>query len=69
MPIVKRHFPTHHLSKADTAKSGMYFAKNVWPVLERYGVQLLNPGKRPRKYLMTEEAKSKLAAAPDPKQP
>ncbi len=60
MKIVKNEFPNHHISKADNATFGNQFAKNIWPILEKRGVRLPNPEKKPRKYEMTEEAKKSL---------
>lgn len=57
MKIVKRQFPSNQLANADNATFGNQFAKNIWPVLEKHGVLLPNPGKKPRKYEMTDEAK------------
>ncbi len=58
--IIARFFPKHHWGKADNATFGTQFSKVLWPILERYGVRLSNPGKKPRKYEMTEEAKVKI---------
>jgi hypothetical protein len=59
--IITRFFPEHDLSKSDSAKFGIQFSKDVWPVLERYGVQLPNPNRKPKKYELTEAAKKNLA--------
>jgi hypothetical protein len=59
--IISRDFPKHILTKANNAVFGTQFAKEIWPILEKYGVQLPNPNKKPRKYEMTQEAKGKVA--------
>jgi hypothetical protein len=58
--IIKQYFPNHPLAKADSAAFGNHFSKDIWPILEKYGVQLPNPNRKPRKYEMTEEAKKKV---------
>ena len=58
--IIKQHFPNHPLAKADSAAFGNQFSKDIWPILEKYGVKLTNPNRKPRRYEMTEEAKGKL---------
>jgi len=55
--IIKKHFPNNQLSLADNATFGNQFAKNIWPGLEKRGVLLPNPNKKPRKYEMTDGAK------------
>ncbi|MBI2850389.1 MAG: NYN domain-containing protein [Chloroflexi bacterium] len=62
--IIRQHFPDHPLTKLDPAKFGTRFTKSIWPILESYGVRLTNPNKKPRRYEMTEEAKSKIEATP-----
>lgn len=61
--VVLRYFPEHQLSKVDSPTFGNHFAKNIWPILERFGVRLPNPEKKPRKYEMTEEAKKNIPAS------
>ena len=61
--IIKQYFPDHPMVKADSAAFGNQFSKDIWPILERYGVQLPNPNRKPRKYEMTEEAKGKVEAS------
>lgn len=63
MKIVRNVFPNNHISKADNATFGNQFAKNIWPILEKLGVRLPNPDKKPRKYEMTEEAKNNLSVS------
>ncbi|MDD5190258.1 MAG: NYN domain-containing protein [Dehalococcoidales bacterium] len=62
MKIVRNQFPNNHISKSDNATFGNQFAKNIWPLLEKAGVRLPNPDKKPRKYEMTEEAKKTVTA-------
>lgn len=59
--VISRLFPKHKLSTADSAKYGLHFSRDIWPILERYGVLLPNPNRKPRKYELTEEAKKKVA--------
>jgi len=60
--FIVRNFPGSDLSKTrDSATFGNHFAKNIWPILQEYGVKLPNPERKPRKYEMTAEAKTKLA--------
>lgn len=61
MKIVKRDFPEHNLAKVDSPTFGTQFARNIFPKLEKYGVRLPNPDKKPRKYEMTEDAKKSVA--------
>lgn len=58
--IISRYFPDSPMRNQDSASFGNHFSKNIWPFLQKYGVQLPNPNKKPRKYEMTEEAKKKL---------
>ena len=37
---------------------GTEFKRNIWPELEKLGVAIANPGKKPIRYEMTEEAKA-----------
>lgn len=59
--IIKQHFPQNPLSIASSAAFGTQFSKDIWPILEKYGVLLPNPNHKPRKYEMTDEAKNKVA--------
>jgi hypothetical protein len=56
--IIAKDFPKHVLAKTNSAAFGTQFASDIWPILEKYGVQLPNPNKKPRKYEMTQEAKN-----------
>jgi hypothetical protein len=58
--IVVKNFPTHELAKKDSASFGTHFSRDIFPILEKYGVKLPNPNKKPRKYEMTEEARKKV---------
>jgi hypothetical protein len=60
--IIQQHFPNHPLAKADSAAFGIQFSREIWPTLEKYGVLLPNPNRKPRKYEMTEEAKGRAGA-------
>jgi hypothetical protein len=60
--FVQQNFREHSLAKADSPTFGNQFAKYIWPILERYGVRLPNPDKKPRKYEMTQEAKNNIPA-------
>ncbi len=55
--LIKEHWPSHQLSNATGARFGVDFKNRVWPVLERMGVQIKNPGKKPIQYEMTAAAK------------
>jgi hypothetical protein len=57
--LIVKNFPKHPLGKASSAVFGTQFANGIWPLLEKYGVQLPNPNRKPRKYEMTQEAKDK----------
>ena len=59
-PIIKRRWPKHGMSTAGGPAFGTEFRNNVWPELEKMGVKISNPGKKPIKYEMTEEAKTNL---------
>ena len=56
-PVIKRHWPNHSLARAGGAPFGIEFKNNIWPVLEKLGVKIRNPGKKPVQYEMTPEAK------------
>ncbi len=57
--IIVKNFPNHPLAKADSAKFGILFSKDIWPFLQEFGVLLPNPNRKPRKYEMTQDAKNK----------
>lgn len=58
--IIDFYFSKHSLASLDSAAFGMQFLKTLWPFLEKYGVLLTNPGKKPRKYEMTKKAKESI---------
>ena len=55
--IIKERWPKHSLASAGGGAFGIEFKNNIWPVLKGWGVKISNPGKKPIKYEMTEEAK------------
>jgi hypothetical protein len=57
--IIVQYYPKHQLAKLDSAQFGTVFSKEIWPILQKYGVQLSNPNRKPRKYENTDESKSK----------
>ena len=57
-PIIKGHWPNHPLACAGGSPFGIEFKNNIWPVLEKLGVKIRNPGKKPIQYEMTPEAKN-----------
>ena len=60
-PVIKRHWPKHPLACAGGSPFGIEFKNNIWPVLEKLGVKIRNPGKKPVQYEMTAEAKNSSA--------
>ncbi len=63
MNLIKQHFPEHSLAKLNSATFGTHFVKTLWPILEKNGVRVPNPNRRPRRYEMTAEAKQKVRAS------
>ncbi len=59
MQIVKQNFPEHKLAEVDGAQFGTHFTKFILPILKQYGVTV-SKGRPPRKYEMTQQAKSRL---------
>lgn len=57
---IKKRWPDHSLSKAGGPQFGIEFKSNIWPVLEKVGVKIRNPGKKPVQYEMTSEAKNSI---------
>lgn len=55
--IIKQLWPSHSLATAGGPAFGTEFMKNIWPFLERRGAEVANPGRKPRRYNMTEKAK------------
>jgi hypothetical protein len=57
--IILKYFPDNPMAKEDSAKFGTHFSKVIWPILEKNGVLLPKPNRKPRKYEMTEDAKKR----------
>jgi len=55
--VIKEYRPRDPLAAAEGPAFGIEFKKNVWPILERRGVIIANPGKKPIRYEMTQAAK------------
>ncbi|MCY4392729.1 MAG: hypothetical protein OXE43_11860 [Chloroflexi bacterium] len=55
--LISERWPKHHLATAHGSAFGTEFKNNIWPVLEGWGVEIANPGKKPVRYEMTEKAK------------
>ncbi len=62
--IISARWPDHPLASAGGAAFGVEFRNNIWPVLEGWGLRISNPGKKPIRYEMTEEARASLAFGP-----
>lgn len=56
-PIIKQNWPGHSLANASGPVFGTEFLKRLWPILEKRGVKIANPGKKPIRYEMTQSAK------------
>ncbi len=63
-PVIKKRWPDHPLSDVGRPKFGIEFNNNIWPVIEKAGVKIRNPGKKPIQYEMTSEAKNALKPPP-----
>ena len=61
--LISERWPDHRLAEAQGSAFGVEFKNNIWPVLKGWGVEIANPGKKPVRYEMTEQAKQ---AAPPP---
>ena len=48
--IIRKFWPQHPMSAAAGPAFGIEFQKNVWPILQKMGVQIANPGKKPIRY-------------------
>ena len=59
-PVIKREWSKHPLARAGGSPFGIEFKNNIWPILEKLGVKIRNPGKKPVQYEMTPEAKKTL---------
>ena len=55
--IIRERWPDHPLASASGPNFGMEFLKNIWPLIEGKGGNVANPGRKPRRYEMTEAAK------------
>ncbi len=56
-PLIAERWPDHRLATAQGSAFGIEFKHNIWPVLEGWGVEIANPGKKPVRYEMTGKAK------------
>ena len=56
---IRTKWPKHPLAKAGGAAFGTEFRNKIWPILERWGVRIANPGKKPVRYEMIGEAKTR----------
>lgn len=61
--VIRPLWPTHALATANGATFGMEFKNKIWPILQGYGVKIANPGQKPIRYEMTQQAKQRLGAA------
>ena len=57
-PVIRKFWPSHPIAAAGGASFGTEFKNNIWPVLEKAGVKIRNPEKKPIQYEMTAGAKS-----------
>ena len=57
--IIRKSWPQHSMATAEGAAFGVEFKKSIWPALEAIGVKIANPGKKPVRYEMTEDAKNR----------
>lgn len=55
--VIKKYWPQHPMAVAGGSAFGIEFQKNIWPILQQRGVMIANPGKKPIRYEMTENAK------------
>ena len=56
-PIIQEHWPHHPITKTVGGTFGNEFKSNIWPILERHGVKIGNPGKKPVRYEMPDRPK------------
>ena len=56
-PIIQEHWPHHPIAKTVGGAFGNEFKSNIWPILERHGVKIGNPGKKPVRYEMPDRPK------------
>ena len=58
--LIEKNWPKLSMATASKPAFGIEFKKNIWPVLQSMGVKIANPGEKPIRYEMTEEAKKPL---------
>ena len=58
--IIKQQWPQHPMVSATGPAFGTEFQKQIWPILREWGVTIPNPGKKPIRYDMTDNAKKAL---------
>ena len=58
--LIKKGWTDHAMATAGEPAFGPEFKKNLWPILQGYGVEIPNPGNKPIRYEMTEKAKESL---------
>ena len=63
-PIIQELWPQHPMATSSKPAFGLEFQKNVWPELESLGGEIANPGKKPIRYEVTEDAKRRLQKIP-----
>ncbi len=56
--IIRERWTGHPLASVGGPSFGMEFKNNIWPVLQGWGARIGNPGQKPIRYEMTEEAKA-----------
>ena len=59
--IIKQQWPHHPMASAGGAAFGTEFQKQIWPILREWRVTIPNPGKKPIRYEMTDNAKKALS--------
>lgn len=55
--LISKRWPDHRMATVHGSAFGIEFKNNIWPILEGWGVEIGNPGKKPIRYEMTEKAK------------
>ena len=55
--VIKKYWPQHPMAVAGGPAFGIEFQKSIWPILDERGAKIVNPGKKPIRYEMTEDAK------------
>ena len=59
--IIKQQWSHHPMASATGPAFGTEFQKQIWPILREWGVTIPNPGKKPIRYEMTDNAKKALS--------